>query len=339
MRQTVTMIIFLLLFRGLLIADTNSGSVTLSGHTTREIEILRDSNFRCFIRVLAQIEENYERLGKVDRKKILCGALRGVTKFGLEDKYADFIPAEDEATEYRKSVDGEIQTTEGAVVEDITVGWLDIKNKICLINIVKFRGVTTTQFDRCVVDMIKDRPEGLVLDLRGNGGGGIAIVADILCYLMNQDCLIATEECNNGQKNKLYPWREGPYRFRKNAIIPRGFEFLREVPIVVLVDGDTASAGEMMAVALRDNSRAILVGTKTFGKSIFQERISSKIGSLKMTTGRWLTPKSVFIHGKGIIPDHVVGDTRGNGANPPIDAQLEKALEILSEKTKKAKGR
>ena len=110
----------------------------------------------------------------------------------------------------------------------------------------------------------------------------------------------------------------------------RGYDiFNDELKFVILVDRGSASASEILAGALQEHGRAILVGETTFGKGSVQELVSiTSDTSLKLTVARWLTPNGVSISEKGIEPDHKVPyDTRDRLAG--IDPQFEKALEIL----------
>ncbi len=101
-----------------------------------------------------------------------------------------------------------------------------------------------------------------------------------------------------------------------------------KIQLVVLVDGGSASASEIVAGALHDRGRATLVGTKTFGKGTVQQwtQLEGDSGGFRLTTARWLTPDRTWIHGKGIEPDVVVTEAPARpGDDPVLDAGL-KAL-------------
>ena len=107
-----------------------------------------------------------------------------------------------------------------------------------------------------------------------------------------------------------------------------------DVPMCVLINGSSASAAEVLAGAMRDHKKAVLVGEKSFGKGIVQTIINLSDGSaFKITTAEYFTPNGESIHKKGITPDHVVElDAKISvmALDPSEDAQLQKAIEILS---------
>jgi carboxyl-terminal processing protease len=102
------------------------------------------------------------------------------------------------------------------------------------------------------------------------------------------------------------------------------------IRLVVLVDGASASASEIVAGALHDRGRATLVGSTTYGKGTVQQwtQLEGDHGGLRLTIARWLTPNKTWIHGKGIEPDVVVTATPEKPGDDPV---LDAALEVLSE--------
>jgi carboxyl-terminal processing protease len=101
------------------------------------------------------------------------------------------------------------------------------------------------------------------------------------------------------------------------------------MPLVVLVDGGTASASEIVAGALQDRGRATLVGTKTFGKGTVQQwtQLENDQGGFRLTVAKWLTPDRTWVHGTGITPDLVVTATSEKPGDDPV---LDAALELLA---------
>ena len=115
------------------------------------------------------------------------------------------------------------------------------------------------------------------------------------------------------------------YRTGRDESFNAGESHLK-LPLVVLVNGGSASASEIVAGAVKDSESGILVGTKTFGKGIVQTVFPLEQGAgLKMTTARYLTPSGQFIHEKGIEPNVVVEQEPG----AEVDVQLERAIELL----------
>ena len=173
------------------------------------------------------------------------------------------------------------------------------------IQLVSFARGAGKQLHDEVEDMIDRGAEGIILDMRDNGGGLFSEGIDVASVFL-EDGVVTTYRS---------PAEELDYEAKGNA-----FE---EVPLVVLVNGNTASAAEIVAGALQDNDRAILVGTTTFGKGSVQEVIPlSDASALKLTTAAYLTPDGSDINGEGIEPDvEVAGDD-------PTD-QRSRAVEIL----------
>jgi carboxyl-terminal processing protease len=103
-----------------------------------------------------------------------------------------------------------------------------------------------------------------------------------------------------------------------------------EIPLVVLVNGGSASASEIAAGAIQDYDRGLIVGTKTYGKGSVQNWIplNNDQGAVKVTIARWLTPKGRLIHEVGLTPDHVVELTDAD-IEAGVDPQLQKAIELL----------
>lgn len=159
--------------------------------------------------------------------------------------------------------------------------------------------------------------KGLIIDIRNNGGGLVDEAIDILELICNKDStlLITTD------KNK----KEEITKSKKNPII--------DLPIVVLTNEGTASASEILAGALKDNGKAKIVGTKTYGKGVIQELLTLQDGSgLKITTNEYFTPNRNKINKIGIQPDFEVELPKEEGSGvieKQNDEQLKKAIEVL----------
>ncbi len=156
----------------------------------------------------------------------------------------------------------------------------------------------------------EEKIEGLILDLRNNGGGDFdASIAIASIFLDGQEVVSAVD------------------RYGKETVQKAGHGNLK-LPLVVLVNADSASASEILAGALRDNKRALLVGEKTYGKGLIQTVYPlGNGGALKLTTQKYFTPDGTDINEIGIMPDFPVK----NEANSEEDKQLQKALEIVKE--------
>ncbi|QJR12952.1 Carboxy-terminal processing protease CtpA [Usitatibacter rugosus] len=173
---------------------------------------------------------------------------------------------------------------------------------------------------------------GLVLDLRGNTGGLLPVSIGIAAAFLPTDAPIA--ELRGRSKDVPMSLTAKKSNYVRGAFAPNPYEGVSEqvrqsVPLVVLVNGYTSSGAEIVAGALQDNKRAIVVGSNTAGIGTIQTLLplGGNDGVLKLTTARYLTPKLRSFDGKGLVPDIVVeGADRRTGER---DAVLERALQQL----------
>jgi carboxyl-terminal processing protease len=164
-------------------------------------------------------------------------------------------------------------------------------------------------------ELLAQNPEGLILDLRGNGGGWLDESIKVANLFLPRDELVLLERFKDGTTR--------PYTTPEDALVPD------DVPMVVLVDAATASASEIVAGALRDHERATLVGELTFGKGSVQLAHDLNDGSqLRVTVARWFTPDDHAIHGEGITPDLEVPYAEAE-VEGGMDSQLERAVQYL----------
>lgn len=191
---------------------------------------------------------------------------------------------------------------------------LDVGDGLGLVRVTLFTGRTGTELREALEDLADQGLRGLILDLRGNGGGLLGSAIDV-----------ASEFLDGGVV--LYQVGKGSQEQTEEA--SRGGSYT-EGPLVVLVDGGTASASEIVAGALQDRGRAILVGQKTFGKGLVQSVFDLSDGSsVHVTSAQWLTPNRHEITGQGLLPDLLVEITEEDRSQG-LDPQLERAIEHLS---------
>lgn len=202
-------------------------------------------------------------------------------------------------------------------VETPTVSLEMMEDGMAYIQVTEFDEVTIDQFADALATARGSGMKGMILDLRANPGGSLNAVVEMARMLLPEGMIVYTED-KNGK--------------RQEYICDGKREF--ELPMVVLVDMNSASASEIMAGAIKDYGIGTLVGTTTFGKGIVQQIIPFKDGSaVKVTISAYYTPNGNNIHGIGIEPDIEVefdGEAYYGSEERP-DNQLEKAKEVLLE--------
>ena len=200
-------------------------------------------------------------------------------------------------------------------VESPTVNSEMFDNGMAYIQITEFDTVTVDQFTEALAVAKGSDMKGLILDLRSNPGGNLSAVVDIARMLLPEGMIVYTED------------RDG----NRDEYTCDGTKQLK-VPMVVLVNGNSASASEILAGAIKDYGIGTLLGTVTYGKGIVQRPVELSDGSaVKLTISSYYTPNGVNIHGIGIEPDEVCEfDSERYYSDEKYDNQLERAKELLS---------
>ncbi len=184
------------------------------------------------------------------------------------------------------------------------------KDNIGYIRISSFIETTSEDFKKALSKMETAKVDGMVIDIRNNGGGLVSEGLEVADELLGK-CTLVCYVDNKGNKTCSY-----------------SDEDKTDIPYVLLVDGATASTSEILTAAVKDNNGGKIVGTKTFGKGIIQNTCKFKDGSaLKLTVMRYLSPDGNEIHKKGIKPDYVVKLKK----NDDTDYQLDKAVKLLKQ--------
>lgn len=198
-------------------------------------------------------------------------------------------------------------------IEAPTVKYEMLKNNIGYIQITEFDDVTTDQFTEALAVVKSAHAKGLILDLRGNPGGSLNVVVDIARQILPKGLIVYTED-KYGERDEY------------NCDGRRQLD----MPLVVLVNGNSASASEILAGAIKDYKVGTLVGTTTFGKGIVQRILPLTDGTaLKLTISAYYTPNGNNIHGVGIEPDVVCEFDSDAYYDEGVDNQLEKAVEEI----------
>ncbi len=186
---------------------------------------------------------------------------------------------------------------------------------IAYVQVVSFNEDTQSKFDVLVRELLVNPPKGIILDVRNNPGGLLDTSVKLTAEFIGKAVVVRERDAEG---------KERVEHGDRDASLPH-------VPLVVLVNGGSASASEILAGALQDAKRAQVVGSKTFGKGSVQTLNDLPDGSqLKLTVAKWFTPNGRSIDGEGIAPDIVVADPTEPGDDK--DTQLQKALELLRKK-------
>jgi len=199
-----------------------------------------------------------------------------------------------------------VPTVESKILEDTNLAY---------IHLYTFGDQTDDDLRDALKELLKENPDGLILDLRNNGGGYLDTAIKIASEFI-PDGVVMYEEHSDGSIDTFYAKKGG---------------LATEIPMVVLINEGSASASEIVAGAIQDRDRGVLVGTTSFGKGSVQSVtvLKNNQGQIRVTTARWLTPDKRQINGVGLEPDHVIVITDEDIAND-LDPQLEKAIELLT---------
>ena len=201
---------------------------------------------------------------------------------------------------------------------EITIPSVDYRmldNDIAYVRVLTFADNTKDLLREALKDLMSQNPHGMILDLRGNGGGLLVSAVDVASEFIS-DGVIVYEEYADGTRDT--------YDANKGGLAT-------DIPLVVLINQGSASASEIVAGAIQDQGRGQLIGMPSFGKGSVQipTVLRNQQGAVRITVARWLTPKERTIHGEGLTPDIEVPFTDEDFANER-DPQLEKAVDTLS---------
>ena len=205
----------------------------------------------------------------------------------------------------------EIPYVSGEVItkDDMKIGYIDIS---------LFSSTIYDQFKRELEELEKENISGLVIDVRGNSGGYLSGVTDILNLFLKKGDVIYQLESGNKKQIKKDTTKEK-----------------RDYPVAVLVNGGSASASEILASVIKESYNGYVVGTKTYGKGTVQQTTTLPDGSMvKYTVQKWLTPNGNWVNEVGVEPTDTVELDISYAENPIMenDNQLQKALELVAKK-------
>ena len=188
------------------------------------------------------------------------------------------------------------------------------------VHIDSFETETAAQFEEAVKDLEDQGMKALIIDVRYNPGGMVTAVVQILDDILPEGTVVYTEDKNGNRQDYT----------------SSGDTYL-DYPLAVLINGESASASEILAGAVKDYQYGTLIGTTTFGKGIVQTIFPLENGdAVKLTTAKYFTPKGNYIHGVGIEPDieleYEYLDKDATSYDEAYDNQIQKAIEVLKDK-------
>ncbi len=208
------------------------------------------------------------------------------------------------------------------VRDTINIPTLDTENRkdgVFVIKLYSFSENSPVLFKNALQEFVNAHSNKLILDLRGNPGGYLEAAVSMASWFLPKGDVVVRESFGKNTPEQSY--RSAGYNI-----------FTKDLKMIILVDGGSASASEILAGALSEHGVAKLVGTKTFGKGSVQELVSlTPDTSLKVTIARWLTPDGISISQQGLMPSvEVKIDPKQADSKTPKDVQLEKAVSILN---------
>lgn len=209
---------------------------------------------------------------------------------------------------------------ERRTVENYTVESEMLDDQVGYIAVTQFNDNTAQEFEDAIDEVQANGAKAAIIDLRDNPGGLLTAVVDMCDYIMDDGVIVSTKDRDG---NVLGEYKDSG----KHSV---------DIPLVVLVNGNSASASEIFSGAMQDSGKAKLVGTTTFGKGIVQSVIPLSDGTaVKLTIAKYFTPNGNDIHKKGITPDYEVELPDGKASAVNIDraddTQLQKAQEVIAE--------
>jgi carboxyl-terminal processing protease len=238
-------------------------------------------------------------------------------------------------TIYRKGMEKPMKIElERALIKIESVKWTTLGD-VGYIKLSQFNENVSVQVERALKELASQKVKGVILDLRNDPGGLLSEAVNVADLFLPEGRLVVYTRSRNGETQKYFA--------RRKPVVPD------ELPVIVLINKGSASASEIVAGALQDYKRAVILGEKSFGKASVQNIIPLEDGSaLKLTVAHYYTPLGRLIHNKGIVPDvqvamdenqeealqEAIRQKRLEGKNglillPEKDPQLSKAIELI----------
>lgn len=269
-----------------------------------------------------------------DSPAMKAGIKAGDIIVSINDKDTSNMNTDDAVSLIRGPVDTKVKLIvihkETKKLETITITRATIKiptletekkNGVFVIHLYNFSAESPDLFKNALEEFLKAGTQYLIVDLRGNPGGYLEAAVDIASFYLPEGKIVVSEK--QGKTETVINHRS------------KGYDLFNDnLRMVVMLDGGSASASEILAGALKDHQKATIVGEKSFGKGCVQELINLSDGSsLKVTTAKWFTPNGTSISENGIKPDVEVAVGKDDSTEKKIDTQLDKAIETVKNRT------
>ncbi len=246
----------------------------------------------------------------------------GVETYGLSAEKAVKLIRGEKGTTVTLTIfrEGEKDSREIKIVRDIiNIPTLDTelrKDGIFVIKLYSFSANSSKLFRNAMKEFVLSKSDKLLLDLRGNPGGYLDASVDMASWFLPEGKVVVTEDYGSSKEPTIYR--------------SRGYNIFNEkLKFIILIDGGSASASEILAGAMRDHGRAKLVGSQSFGKGSVQQMVDVTDDTiLKITVAKWLTPNGATIAEVGLTPDYIVEGVKKDSVDK-VDPQLNKAVELL----------
>lgn len=309
--------------KGLVAAADDVYTVYMDRNEAKEYQAALHGNVGAGIGVEMGLRDNYVRILRTlpDNPAEKAGVKAGDIIYKIDnetvyDKDADYIASKlqgEKGTKVKLTVvrDGEEKSFD-LIREEINnvSAYVTYDGNTAIITITRFDNDTGTIVQKIVADEFENHNiNKVILDLRGNGGGYVSAAKDLLSLWIDSEPILIQKGANDSTTTT-----------KAN----RGQAKLAGIKTIVLVNGSTASASEIVAGALQDYNKATILGEQTYGKGVVQTLINLSGGAvLKVTTARWYTPNGTSINGEGITPDVEVErtyDDINHSRDPQLDA-------------------
>ncbi len=245
----------------------------------------------------------------------------GINKENYVDKYHDLKGEIGDVLDITVERDG-VSLSFSVTIESFevqSVFWEQI-NDYGYIQITDFNSLTVKQFKNAINTLVSDGAKGLIFDVRGNGGGTLDSVAEMLDFILPKGDIVYIEYADGGKK-----------------VLHRSDSSEIDLPMTVLTDKNTASASELFAASIRDYEKGVLIGQTTYGKGVMQKNFKLHDGSaVRFTSAKFFSKGGKNYNGVGIEPDYMIALTDHEKKYLGVlsnreDPYIKKAVEYLNE--------